>query len=174
MALRATVSFFHIVQISLELSIIILEEFIKEYSEANDIIIDYHDILMIIHLFQLFGLHNVFVHVIGMCLLSNFVKLPYDPILSMSLRAWICFATETCVIHVVEVVYSLRLVINIEDRFITILKNGIKQYNTDMHWNVIWNNIQHSYTCCGVTGHHDWKNIIWLNPNDEQYFLKYV
>lgn len=129
---------------------------------------------MIIYLFQLFGLHNMFVHVFGVYLIHKAVRLPYDPYLAFLFKCWLCFATETCLIHAVKAVFSLRLMAKVEDCSGNSLLSGIERYNLDMHWNVVWNKIQHSYSCCGVTGYKDWVNIVWRSSVEERYFVRCV
>lgn len=171
MCLTTVLLVLHIVQISFEISILILEEFIKLLIRTEASIVDTFEINIIIFLFQLFALHNAFVHATGIYLLRG-VKLPYDQFKMFSMRIWICFAVGTCIVHSVKVVFSLRLVTEMENRLAATLTNGIKRYNIDMYWNVMWNYVQYFHSCCGVTGYKDWENIIWLNNDDKQYFLR--
>lgn len=171
MGLTSVVMVLHVVQISVEISIVILEELIKSFIRATSSVTEMYDIKIIILLFQLFGLHNTFVHATGISFSRN-ANLPYDPFKAFSLRIWVCLASATCVVHMVKIVFSLSLINEIDDRFTSTLAQGIKWYNMDMHWNVMWNYIQYFYSCCGVNFYKDWENIMWSNINEEQYFLR--
>lgn len=153
-------------QIISGLSLIILCEYTKLFLDDNIFQIEKHEALKVVLIAKIYGLH------VSICFSGGiFVILLFNNVYTRHLKIctilWIFLAIET----VIGALFISWLFIDTMDyvaaNFEESLKIGIRLYENDPQWVLVFDNLQYNYQCCGVYNHTDWLRINLSTEREE-------
>lgn len=121
---------------------------------------------------QLISFHNLTVQILGMLRAKRTFVSPFSNAMSFSSKCWLFLATEALVFDILKLLLSFHLGQALLLEAEGVLMKGIEMYNIDIYWNIFWNQIQFSNSCCGVNFYKDWRNIKWRNLYQERIYIQ--
>ena len=147
-----------ILEIAIGLSIAIICEYLKELVQSRIFKFDKQDVLSVVFIVKLFGLHVSFYFLCGVpiVLLLNEV---YTIHMVFLLKIWLLMAIETAVGSIFIIWCFSDATKFLIENFQISLENGIKMYPQDPAWALIWDDLQYQFKCCGVHDHIDWNKV---------------
>lgn len=164
--------FFNLILISLGIFRICWEESIKyELQLMKKKLRLLEDDGMLI-LSQLISLHNLGIHIFGIFRAKRTLVTPFNNGFSFASRCWLFLAIESLTFDILKLLLSLHLSRVLMQEAEGVLMSSIEMYTVDIYWNIFWNQIQFSNSCCGVFFYKDWKNIKWRNLNKDHVFIQ--
>lgn len=145
-------------------------EYTRIFLNDNIFQIDKHEVLSVVLIIKIYGLH------VSMCFTGGIVVLylfkdVYTRHLKICTILWIFLCIET-VFGAILMSYLYSDTLDyVSFNFEESLHYGIKLYEADPQWVLIFDNLQYNYKCCGIHNHTDWKSIK-LPKNHEPSIIK--
>lgn len=163
---------FHLISICLGIIRIGWEEFIKHELRTTKKKLQLLENDGMLIMLQLISFHNLTVQIFGMLRAKRTFVSPFSNAMSFSSKCWLFLAIEASVFDILKLLLSLHLSQALILEAEGVLINGMKMYNIDIYWNIFWNQIQFSNSCCGVSFYKDWRNIKWRNLDQERIYTQ--
>lgn len=141
-------------------------EYTKIFLRDNIFQIDKHEVLSVVLMTKIYGLHVSICFTGGIVVILLF-KDVYTRHLKVCVILWIFLSIET-VIGALCMSWVFSDTMNyVTTNFEESLQYGIKFYETDPQWVLIFDNLQYNYKCCGVYNQTDWKKIVLSSSREE-------
>lgn len=133
-------------------------EYTKLFLDDSIFQIEKHEALKVILIAKIYGLH------VSLCFAGGIIViLLFKDIYTRHLRVctilWILLSIETVIGSLFMAWLFIDTMKFVSVNFEESLKIGIKLYESDPQWVLLFDNLQYSYKCCGVYNHTDWTRI---------------
>lgn len=141
-------------------------EYTKHFLDDNIFQIDKHEALSVVLIAKIYGLHVSFCFGGGIIVVLLF-KDVYTRHLKICIILWILLSIEAA-FGSFFMSWLFHDTMNYVTRnFEESLQYGIKLYESDPQWVLVFDNLQYNYKCCGVYNHTDWRNIRLSRSREE-------
>lgn len=133
-------------------------EYTKLFLDDNIFQIEKHEVLKVILIAKIYGLHVSICFSGGIVVILLFAD-AYTRHLKVCTILWILLSIETVVGSLFMTWLFIDTMNYVAVDFEESLKLGINLYESDPQWVLIFDNLQYNYQCCGVYNHTDWTKI---------------
>lgn len=141
-------------------------EYTKIFLRDNIFQIDKHEVLSVVLMAKIYGLH-VSVCFAGGIMVILLFKDVYTRHLKVCIILWMLLSIET-MMGSLFISWLFSDTMNyVTTNFEESLQYGIKFYEADPQWILIFDNLQYNYKCCGVYNHTDWNKIVLSSSREE-------
>lgn len=146
------------------LLIAIICEYVKLFVQSHFFQIDAHQVLSVIFVIKLYGLHVSICFSCGIVVISLFSDV-YTRHMGFLIKLWIFLIVESSIGSLFTTWLFVDTMNYVSKNLEASLTSGIKLYTKDPMWMLIWDDLQYDYKCCGIHNHTDWMKIS-INKND--------
>lgn len=150
--------------------LIAISEYTKLFLSDNIFQIEKHEALKVILIAKIYGLHVSICFSGGIIVILLFNDV-YTRHLKVCTILWILLSIETVIGSLFMTWLYIDTMNYVALNFEESLKVGIKLYESDPQWVLIFDNLQYNYQCCGVYNHTDWSRVNF-SPQQEGDLLK--
>lgn len=159
--------FLIILEIFIGLIIIVLSEYMRYILDNHIYQIDKTQVLNMIFMIKLYGLHICFFFLCGTPIIFKFNEV-YTQHLGLLIKIWLLLAFETVIGAFFIAKFSHDIGSYLNEKFESSLKSGLMLYSHNSEWRFIWDEIQYNHHCCGLNSFSDWDNLTVTNNNQDR------
>lgn len=145
-------------------------EYTKLFLNDNIFQIEKHEALKVILIAKIYGLH------VSICFSGGIIVIllfndAYTRHLKVCTILWFFLSIETVLGSFAMTWLFVDTMNFVSMNFEESLRFGIKLYESDPQWVLIFDNLQYNYKCCGIYNHTDWSKVNF-SPGKEADLVK--